>query len=704
MPNENQLQQNESSFDLAELILFLWQKKIRIILLAAILFVFGAYYVKNLPKVYVAESTLLLSESTNTFSISDRYAAFAGEDYGRMDTYMEFMRSRQFLQNVVNDLNLQNIAEYKLDSKQVSEVDRVEHAIMILQSRISLSKVGDTDLLRVKVDAYSPNVATDIANHLGEAFFIYYLDKGREKADIASAWLNRRLELVQDELNQAEQELQSFLFDNKLMDVASRYELATTEISALQQEKLLNDKLLASSKATFEQIRLAKGNEKELLQIPWVLSNNMIVDVRSKILKEEQKFAELSNRYKYKHHKYIAVQTSLNTLKGAQTALLEKLISSLEQEMFDFSTRGRVLAQQIELAKEKHSDLGKHEIQVAKLRRNLASKQRLYDVFLERLQETEIIKDVGSQEEFAVMDYATIPSYPAKPKVLMLLAVLLIMSAVFSSGFWLLLHLISDRKTRYLQLLRNVEVPLLAEIPKLPKGLAGKTLASMIIMGEKNYQYSEAIRSLRSSMMIRSNDEQIRIIAITGVNQEAEKSYVGINLAESFAHLERSLILDADLRNPHVSKAFGIDKKFPGLTNFLSRKAPISTCLFRDTGSQLTVLPSGKAAADPLVHISKSRFDEVVKKLGVFYDRLVIETPPVNSYSDALVVSKLVDGVILVCDIENTESVDLLDAIQRLRDAGAPILGVVFDKVKNVKSNVPKRSAFRKLLRKVLGS
>jgi succinoglycan biosynthesis transport protein ExoP len=73
----------------------------------------------------------------------------------------------------------------------------------------------------------------------------------------------------------------------------------------------------------------------------------------------------------------------------------------------------------------------------------------------------------------------------------------------------------------------------------------------------------------------------------------------------------------------------------------------------------------------------------------VLFDRVIIETPPVNIHNDTLVISKLVDAVVLLCDLEVTESADLLEAIQRFQDAGAPLLGVVFENVKNIKSKSP---------------
>ena len=95
----------------------------------------------------------------------------------------------------------------------------------------------------------------------------------------------------------------------------------------------------------------------------------------------------------------------------------------------------------------------------------------------------------------------------------------------------------------------------------------------------------------------------------------------------------------------HMFMLIGINA---GLTNFISRRSSFSTSKFREKSSQLSVMPSGSIPSDTLVYLSKPRFGEFIKRLGMLFERVVIETPPVNAYGDALVVSKVVDAVVLL--------------------------------------------------------
>lgn len=680
MNSPNLLQSpTDDAFDLGDLFTFLWQKKLRIVFTALIIFSISAYYVTRLPKMYSASSTLMLGGGSNKFSLPTSVASLTGQSDSKMDTYMEFIRSRQFMQIVVEDLVLFKIAEFLPGNVALSDEQAIEYAVGVLQKQVNLTKVSDTEMLRVTVESHSAVRASDIANYIGPKFFSFQYDMSRQKADTASAWLNRQLYDVQDNLASAEQALQDFLRDNKIIDVKSQIELTRTEISGLMQEKLLNDKLISDASLTVEQLHNARGNEQALLQVPWILHNPMVVEMRKNVMQQEQLVTEISKRYKEKHHKFIAAQSTLDTLRRNQAELIKKLEGSLLQELNSYTERGNDLTEQIEEAKSRYGELGTQELQLSKLRRKIESTQKLYEVFLSRLQETEILKDLGNQSEFAIVDFATEPKKPSKPRVALILAVLSVLSVAVSAGFWLILHLVSDRKTRYRKLLKSLDVSVLAEIPK-PDRPRKKDLNKVI--NEHNFAFSEAIRSLRTSVLVSSKVHSSRIIAVTSVGRNDDKSNIAISLAESFCNMERTLLIDLELRAPIIAKSFGLSDGHLGITDFISRRAKFAEILHREPNNPLNVLPGGTVPGDPMLYLSKTRLSGFINKLGVLYERLIIDTPPVNTVGDTLVISKYVDGIILVCDIEKVESEQLLEAIQRLQDSGAPLMGVVFNRVK----------------------
>ena len=691
-----------SAFDVADLVAFLWLKKFRIAFVAIVITVLGAYHIYNLPKIYSASSTILLGDSKQEFSLSSAVSSFGGQQDTKFDTFMEFIRSRQFLSGVVEELGLAYDEEFRPKTPGTSEEYILEHAIKVMSENLFLSRLGETYLLKITFESKNPKTAAAVANHLGPAFFEFQSGMSRKRADDATTWLNQQLTELQDKLGEAENALQLFQRENQLIDVHSQIDLARTEISTLLREKLAVEKMLSEVRATATQIEMSSNNVEKLMQVSWILNNSLVADIRSKIGLQEQVLAELSKRYKSKHHRHIAAVTKLNTLRNERDELLRELSASIKQEYKMLKARSEDLTEQIDGRKSEHSELGRLEVQLVRLQREVDSTQSLYDTFVSRLQETEMLKDFGNTDEFAIVDYATVPAGPSKPRVALLTALVLMFSTIGSCGFWLILHIVSDRETRYRQLMHRLGVPILCEVPKLGNSRKTKNVGGVYVEGQKDYQFSEAIRSLRTSILVSPGEKEKRIILITSIGEHAGKSSVAVSLAESFSKMEKTLLIDNDLRTPSLAQAFKLKKGHPGLTDFIERRNKFSECISRIPDSQMTFMPSGPVPGDPVVYISNSRFAGIIQKLGILFDRMVIEAPAAHTFSDALILSKYVDGVVLVIEADSTESHDLIEGIQHFQDAGAPLLGVVFNKVKNVRNQVPHESGLRKLAKKVL--
>ncbi|KXI27594.1 hypothetical protein AX660_00880 [Paraglaciecola hydrolytica] len=678
------------TFELADLFSFLWKKKFRLIFTSALIIVATGYYVSKLPKVYSASSTILLGKGEQSLGLPSALSNFSRGSNSETDTYLEFIRSRQFLKGIVDTLFLTKVAEFRPKRNESNEEKVSNYAIGILLNNLVLTKVGSTDLIKVTYYSQNPMIAADVANLIGPAFFSYHADMTKKKAGDTSVWLNNQLADLQDKLLKAENAMQVFIEEHKLIGANTEIELAKAELATLLQERMATDKALSDIQATVQSIEVANGDVAIMMQIPWVMNNPMVENLRNNILSKEQNFAELKKRYKSKHHKFIVAQGAINDLKTEQKNLLNRLAVGLKQSMATLVQRLQDLQKKIEVTKARFSGLSRYEVELVKLKRGIETTQNLYQVFVSRLQETELLKGLDKNKEFAVIDYAVIPQNPTKPRVVMLMSVTVLLAVVFSSGFWLILHLVSDRKTRLKQLLRSLDVPLLGEIPKLKTKASAKSIANVVDIGQLDRQFSEAIRSLRTEVLVRSDNLENRIIALTGIKNGDGKTTLSISLALAFAKLEKVILIDSDLRSPAIAKSFGLDKDHPGISNLISRQVPFSECVFRHPDSKLRVLPSGPIPADPMIYISTSRFAQLIKKLGVVYERVVLETPSLDTVSDTFVLSRLVDGIILVCDVENTDNDSLIEAIQRLREMGAPLLGVVFNKVKDVKSRFSK--------------
>ncbi|MDN4502888.1 polysaccharide biosynthesis tyrosine autokinase [Alteromonadaceae bacterium BrNp21-10] len=673
----NQFQTN-NSFDFTDLLTFLWGKKFRIVALALVMTVSAGYFVVQLPKVYVASSTLMLAQGSSGGFKPSMMSLAGGED-GKMDTYMEFIKSRQFAEIIVSELELHREKEFQ--SKNGAGQDQFDTALEKFLDKLSMSKVRSTDMLRLSFSSYSPKLATHIVNTIGPAFFAFHGSLQQQKMDDASSRLVSQLTDTESRLAEAEQALLEYQQQNNIIDVKTQIEMSQSEITALVQEKLLNEKLLSDAHTSLAQTRQYADNEQMLMQIPWIMQNSLTQDLRRKILNQEQQLNDIAKRYKFKHHKYIAAESALTSLRDELTSVIQQLTNGLQQSIQRFQARQSELTTQINSAKANLNVLGKQEVQLAKLDRELQATEKVYDAFTKQFREAEMLKNMGHNEEFAIVDFATVPKYPAKPNVTLIMVMIAMISGVFSAGFWLILHLINNKESRFRNMLHAMEVPVLAALPRVGKKHRQRSpLPLLSTKGETSYQYSEAIRSLRTSILI--GQQQIKTVAISSVSQGVGKASVAINLAESCSNMENVLLADIDLSRPSIARGYELPEGHPGITDYFAKKAGFAECLYRKNADRLSVLPSGHVSSDPLAVISTDRFLNFLKKLTGHFDRIILEAPPIQSISDALILSRMVDAVILVIDIEKTDYTGLQASIQRLRETNAPLMGVVFNKMK----------------------
>ncbi|MCU7553660.1 polysaccharide biosynthesis tyrosine autokinase [Alteromonas sp. ASW11-19] len=669
----------EVTFDLGDLFSFLWAKKWAIMLTATLFIVLGYMYVQSLPRLYAASSTLLLNEDSNTLPLAGM-AALTGSAGSQMDTHIEFIRSRQFLKSIVKAQQLHLTPEFLPPHGPNAGVPDIDHTVSVIQEDLSLSVIADTNMLKVTFVARDPSIAMQVANAIGPAFFDDQASRESGRVASASHWISEQIDTAREMLDASELQLQQFLEANQLVDVGSEMALLQNEIVALMRERLNAEKQLSELSASLEQLQRAEGQPAAMLQVPWVAQNEFVRSLRAQIQRQEVALDELAKRYKPKHYRYVAVQTSLDTLRQELAETVADIRAGLAEQTTSLQSRINALSGQIGQARQKHTDMGNLEVQFTRLRREVELNQQHYDVFLRRLQDAEVLQDLGSQQNFLVVDAARLPQRPVSPRVALSMAVIAVLSVFVSIALWLVIHLLSDKRTRYKQLLKENNIPLLAELPKTN---GGAKVASALRIGQarQHHAMDEAIRTLRTGVLLHSEEQQASVLMVSRVKGNTDNGEVTVRLAESFANLEKTLLIEGNLRTPFLHETYADDSLTVGLSDMISRQVRFSRAAFKPHESRLTILPAGTVPDDPMTILRRTRLAALLKKLSTVYQRILVHAPPLNNVSDGLIWARKADAMVLVCDLETTETDELKFAIDTLNDNGLKLLGVVFENV-----------------------
>lgn len=681
-------QKEEVSFDIADLFAFLWLRKFSIVITAGVFIALGYTYLKSLPKQYAASTTLQLSEESSTISLSG-LSALTGSNASAMDTHIEFIRSRYFLTKIVEEHQFEFEDEFLPHRGDMQGKPDVSHAVEVIREDLSLSVIANTDLLKVNFIAKDPELAARVANAVGPLFFSYQAQKETQKAQSASLWLNQQIETIRETLTSSEVKLQDFLETNKLVDVKSEMSLLQSEIVALMRERLVAEKQLSEMDASALQMDKAVGEPFALLQVPAVATNEYVRTLRSQFQHQLFEFEEVKKRYKHKHFKYIAAESALNAVKEELNNTIGQIRNALTQQTGSLKERLEYIDTQISGARDKHTELGNLEVNLTRLKREVESNQQLYDAFLARLQEAEVLKDLGGNKSYSIIDEAQVPSFPIYPRMALSLAVTLILSTFLSIGIWLVIHLLSDKHTRFKNLIQSLNVPLLAEIPSV------STRLPWILRKRRELRlrqaYDEAIRLVRTTLLLKDNEDPVRVIMFTSVGQKDNKDLIADSTAKSIGNIERVLLIDADMTEPFLGNEYNIQSHQKGFTDIINKQAAFSDSIIKPKGENITFMPAGSPSNDIAAVYSKVRTGAYLQKLSVFYERIIVSAPPVNTSSEALVLSRHTHGIVIVCNIESNAPTDLLEAIQHVQDTGKPILGVVLQGVKILRKRTSAR-------------
>lgn len=200
------------------------------------------------------------------------------------------------------------------------------------------------------------------------------------------------------------------------------------------------------------------------------------------------------------------------------------------------------------------------------------------------------------------------------------------------------------------------------------------------MLGENSpFAVTEAYKALRTNVLFSLPDGGTKCIGVTSATKGEGKSSTALNLAISLAQIgKRALLIDCDMRLPSIATKLGIPG-VPGLSNILVQDQNIDAALRRVDEVGITVLPSGTIPPDPTYLLESNRMATLLGILKKYYEYIIVDLPPVNSVTDAAILAKQLDGMLVVVRHGVAEYREVNNMLSQLRMANARILGMVYN-------------------------
>ncbi len=687
----------------------IWRRKWSILSLVAVVSIVATLAAYSITPLYRAAATLLIEQkNANVVSIEQIYGIEGtGSEY--LQTQFELLKSRGIAERVVRELELTSHPAFDprqqpaplldlsaitgslkvstvvpatlpedIEQQQApSEKQIFDAVVRNLMSRTSVIPVKGTQLVKVEVELADPNEAARIANAITTAYIEDQMEAKMNMSATATSWMNSRLGELRDKLKESENRLQAFREREKLVDVDGVATISTAELSATSDRMISARTQRAEAESLYRQVQsMRSGGWEKLATVPAVLGDPLIQQFKSDEAKARAKVEELSKRYGARHPAMEAARSDLSAASASLKAQVEQVVAGIERNYQLAMANESALRSSVEANKAQIQNISRKEFQVRELQREVDANRALYETFMTRLKETSATEGLETANA-RIVEEAVPPTGPVSPKKGMIIGAAAVLALLLGAGIAALLEILNNTFKGTEEIESKLNLPVFGILP-LVKGKERKEIAHLF-GNNKEKGFAESIRTIRTGVMLSGMDDPHRILMVTSSIPGEGKSTVAANLAYALGQMERVLLIGADMRRPTLAKNFDFPVGTPGLANLIAGTAKLEECVKHIDG--IDMLGAGAVPPNPLELLSSPRFNKVIEFLRSKYDRIVIDSPPTQAVSDALVLATHANALLYVVKSEATPIPLVQKGVGQLLQSNAPVSGIVLNQV-----------------------
>ena len=635
-------------------------------------------------------TTEVLIEKVEPSNLSMMYPYYFSYDPAFYETQYQLIKSASVAQKVVETLDLEKTyVSYFPEEREAfthldEEVKRTKLANMI-SGDISVSPIKDSKIVTISYMSENPEFAALVANTVAKAYISEILDMKMSSTRYALEWMTKKAEEEKTKLEKSERALQDYMRANDIVTLQDKIAITPEKLSEFNTQLIQAQTKRRELESLYETIKKTSIADAET--IPAISSDPTVASLRTEILNSEQNIEELTKKFGQKHPTMIRAREDLKTLKEKREQQIRRVIQSIRNEYGLAKSKEDSLRSALSSTKNEALSLNEKFIQYGVLLREVETNRQLYDALIKRIKEQSVTEEIQTVNVW-VVEKAQIPKNPVRPKKSLNILLGIIVGLFGGVG----LTFFFDYLDNTIKSPDDVETRLgLAVLGMVPLLQPKDGNIEELLLQKPQAPFSEHYKNLRTALLLSSASKPPQNILVTSMGPEEGKTVTSMNLALTIAESDYSvLLIDSDLRKPRIHSIFGLNNT-KGLSTYLAGTSS-SINIIKGPKENLSIIPAGPLPPNPSELLSSYKLHELIRVLKEKYNIIIWDSPPLMTVTDGLILSKVLDGTVIVTKAGKT-TFDLvrrgLKAIRgrRASDAESHILGVVINAIDVKKSD-----------------
>jgi succinoglycan biosynthesis transport protein ExoP len=712
------------------------RRQTKVVMLFGLLgLVLGVAYLLTTPPLYTAYANILLDDSLTKFAEDTPTTPANAQAEATVLSEVEILKSSRLARAVVKAQNLQNNDAFlnpplspvawlksavksvaalfasKPDSSGSVENGKIGKAIARLQQGLTAERVGRSLVIQVSFEDTDPKLAGAITRAYADAYLSDHLDANFDATQRATVWLQGRLDDLRESSQKAAFEVAQFRAKTGLTEADGKL-MSEQQLSDLNSQLILAQADTANAFARYSQFKAivdaGPDNAVKNATIPQEKGTNgnntaLITDMKARYLGMAKRERDISAQFGENHPQAVALRREEADLSRQIFAELQRLTESYRNEYQVAKAREDSLRANVDTLSGQNSKTGKDQVELRNLEQKAQSLATLYQAFLARYEQA------SQQRSFPipqarVISQASDPTTASSPRKAMVLGLSLVLGLFAGAGAGALREY-RERFFRTGDDVRNaLDMNFLGHLPQVEHGVADaprkpqnaeagnqpgqsspETVTPRMLrvaINAPSSAFAETLRNARLASDVVLHNSRCKVIGFVSVLPREGKTTVAANFAGLLAaNGARTLLIDADLRNPGLSRSLPVLPE-RGLVEVIVGQQQWQSACLSDRKTRLAILPAvgNKRISHTSELISGPGMANLLEEARSVFDYIVVDLPPLGPVVDAKAFAPLADGFVMVTQWGATPRALVRSVLQVETHIAGKMLGVVLNR------------------------